>query len=141
MLRTKKLVGQGYTLNLRYTFESFMVGTMIYYNTPLSQFLCDLVICWCVIYIHRIWPHRIWLVILLIPRRVRGHSRRGLLFPGIYSYTWVFPSVSVVLSVTLFSALSCLWTDDFRLLDDGRLFPSLYFLNVALLSCLSILVV
>ena len=34
--------------NWRSTFNSFMVDTMIYYNTPLSQFLFDLVLCWCV---------------------------------------------------------------------------------------------
>ena len=44
--------------------------------------------------------HRIWLVILLIPWRVRGHSRCSLLFPGAYSHTWVFSSVRAVLSVT-----------------------------------------
>ena len=53
-----------------------------------------------VYYIPRIWPHRIWLVILFIPRRVRGHNRWSLLFLGTYSHTLGFPSVCVVLSVT-----------------------------------------
>ena len=53
-----------------------------------------------VCYMRRIWPRRVWLVILWIPRRVHGHSRRCLLFLGTYSHTWVFPGVRVVLSVT-----------------------------------------
>ena len=32
---------------------------------------------------------RMWLVMLSIPRRVRGHSRWCLLFSSTYSYTWV----------------------------------------------------
>ena len=42
----------------------------------------------------------ILLVMLLIPRRVRGHSMRSVLFRGTYSHTLVFSSVRVVLSVT-----------------------------------------
>ena len=58
---------------------------------PLSLFLCNLVLFWCV-YIHRIWPIPIWLVILLIPRRMRGHIRWSLHFTDTctctYSHTW-----------------------------------------------------
>ena len=46
--------------------------------------------------------HRIWLVILFVPRRVRGHSMRSLLFPGTYSHTWVFTSVRVVFTRLVF---------------------------------------
>ena len=50
----------------------------------------------------------------------------GLLFPGTYSHTSVFPKVHVFLGVTFITSLLCLWTNEFRLTDDGRLFPSLY---------------
>ena len=54
-----------------------------------------------VCYIHRIWPHRVWLVILSIPRQVRSHSKWILLFQGTFSHSLVFPSVQVVLNVML----------------------------------------
>ena len=75
-----------------------------YYNTPLSQFfvwpspLFTVDMC----YISRTWPHRIWLVILLIPRRMRGNNMRSLLFPGTYSDTWVFPECSCCLGCSIF---------------------------------------
>ena len=73
-----------------------------------------------------------WLLhvyILLIPGWVRGHRRLSLLFPGTYSHIWVFPTVRVSWLWHLFPALLCLWTNDFRLTDCRRLFPSLYFLS------------
>ena len=63
-----------------------------------------------VCYIHWIWPCRIWLVILLLPQRVRGHNKWSLLFPDNYSLTWVF-QVSVLSWVWhLFPTLLSLWT-------------------------------
>ena len=87
-LLTKKLVEE----NWRYTFESFMVDTMIRCSITILPFRSF------------VWPspQLMWLVILLIPHRVRGHIRRRLLFLCTYSSTWVFPSVRVVLSVTIF---------------------------------------
>ena len=49
----------------------------------------------------------------------------NLLFPGTYSHTWVFLSARVVLSVTLIPGFVVIM--DSRLMDDGRLFSSLYF--------------
>ena len=60
-----------------------------------------------------ILPHWIWLVILFIPRQVRDHNSWSLLFPSIYSHTWVFPFVRVVLSVIFIPDGLCLWTNDF----------------------------
>ena len=48
---------------------------------------------------------------------------KHLFFQGTYSHTLVFPCVLVVLSVTFIPCLLCLWTNGFRLTDDGRLFP------------------
>ena len=79
-----------------------------------------------VCYINRIWPHRVRLVILLILRWVRGHSRRHLLLPNTYSHIWVFPIVRIVFSVTFIPGFSWLWTNGILLTDDGWLFPSLY---------------
>ena len=50
------------------------------------SFYSDLVLCWCVL--HAPYLTLLDLVILLIPRRLRGHSRWSLLFPGTYSHTW-----------------------------------------------------
>ena len=70
------------------------------YNTPLLQFLCYLVFCWCMKYNTRLAPNRIWLVILLITQLLPGHSRWSLLFLDTYSHPWVFPIVHVDLIVT-----------------------------------------
>ena len=73
-----KPVDQDYMLeNWTSTFESFMVDTMIWYNIMILPFQnfgmtqSSVDVC----YIHRILPHRLWLVILLIPRRRHGHGR------------------------------------------------------------------
>ena len=79
----------------------------------------------------RVWPHLIWLVILLILWRVYEHSMWSLLFPGTYSHTWVFPSIRIVFSVTFIPGLFVHWTNDFRLRNNGRLLPSLYFVVYA----------
>ena len=51
-----------------------------------------------------VWVHyRVQVIIFLIPRWVRGHSRWSLLFPGTYSH-----SVNVVLNVTFIP--DWLWT-------------------------------
>ena len=51
-IRTNKLVDQGYTLeNWRSSFESVIVDTILYCHTPLAQFLCDPVLCWCALHL------------------------------------------------------------------------------------------
>ena len=80
-----------------------MVDTMNSYNItilrdPLSQF-CLTYVSVDMRYIQRIWPHRIWLVILLIPRRMRGHNMWNTLPRHIFTHL-AFPSVRVVFSVT-----------------------------------------
>ena len=105
-------------------------------TTPLSRYSCDLVLCWCV-YTGFDFNGYDWLYSLL--RRVRGHSRWNLLPPGTYSHTCVSPSVLVVSNATLIPGLLCLWTNDYRLTDDGRLFPSLY-LNKLIISTTQIIV-
>ena len=70
-----------------------------HYNTPLSQFLCDLVLCWCVLHTPDLTPPDIT-GYTLESTAGAWHIRWRLLFPGPYSHTWVFPSVCVVLSVT-----------------------------------------
>ena len=41
------------------------------------------------------------------------------------SYTWILPSIRVIVFYSN-SQLMYIWTNDFRLTDDGRLFPSLH---------------
>ena len=53
-----------------------------------------------------------------------------LTLPGHLFTQLRFPSVHVVPSVKFIPVLLCLWTNDFRLTDGGRLFPSLYFDNI-----------
>ena len=65
------------------TLESFMVEATIFKNIEITPFY-SFCVTWYfvdVCYTHHIWPHRIWLVILLIRRRIRDHSRWSLLFP------------------------------------------------------------
>ena len=52
-------------------------------------------------------------------------TKAGLLSPGTYSRTWVFPSVRVALIVTFILGFVLLWTNYFRLPDGGRSFTSL----------------
>ena len=93
-----------------------------YYDTPLSKILCDHMLCWCLLH------KPIWLVILLIPWWVCGHNRSSLHFPGTHSHNWVFPECPCCIVCDIYSR-PCyfLWTNGFRLTDNVRLFPSLYF--------------
>ena len=94
-----------------------------HYDYSLSQFLCDVVLCWCVLHT----PYIIWLVILLNPQRIWATTSEVDSFRATI-HTLGFSRVSVLSWVWhLFPALLSLWTDGFRLTDDGRLFPSLYF--------------
>ena len=59
-LLTKKLVDQGYTLEkLKIYFRKFYgrySDLVQHYNTYISQFLCDLFLCWCVLHIPDLTP-------------------------------------------------------------------------------------
>ena len=84
---------QGYTLaKLKICFRKFYGrynDQLQHYITSLSHVLCDSYVDVC--YIHRIWPNRILvLVMLLILRRGRDHIRWSLLSTRTYSHTWVF---------------------------------------------------
>ena len=99
----------------RSTFKSFMVDTMIWNNITIfllhsfgvTLFSVD------VCYIHRIWSHWIWLIILLIPRRLLAWPHHVKFTLSRYVSTSLgFPRVCVVLSVTFIPGLvPWIWTN------------------------------
>ena len=106
-----------------------MVDTMIYYNITIfpfhNFFVTYLVLCWCVL---QTGFELTGLVIILIPWVCVTTSGEvysswvpihTLGFFRLFVLSWVWH---------LFTALLYFWTNDFRLTDDGRLFPSLYLL-------------
>ena len=112
-----------------YTFEKMKIYCRIYfsryndllqhYNTPLSQFVCDLILCWCVLHTPDLTPpdmtgYTLDSVAGAWPQKVKFTLPEHLFILG---FSWV---------CCLECALSWLWTNGFRLTDDGRLFPSLY---------------
>ena len=99
MYWSHSFVDQGYTI------EKFKIYFRKFYGryNDLVQYSPFAICVWPIVdvcHIPRTCPHRIWLIIPLVPPRVSGHSSRSILFLGTYSYTWVFPSVRVVLGAT-----------------------------------------
>ena len=107
-LFTKTLIDHVYTLEkMKIYFRKFYgryYELLQHYNTSLSQFLCDQSSV-DMRYINRIWRHLIWLVILLIPRRLRGHIGWTLLLLGTYSHTLVFLRIRAVFGATFASGI------------------------------------
>ena len=101
--------------------KGVMVDTKSYYNTPLSQFVCDLVLCWCVLHTPDLTSTDVtgYSYTLDFTTR-RGHNMWSLTFPG----TWVSPSIRVALSEIFIVGFVMFMEYWFN--NSGWLFPSLY---------------
>ena len=104
-LLTRKLFDQGYMLESLFSKVVWSIqwsgATLQYSHFSVLHDLLPIDAC----YIPRIWLHRIWLILLLIPRRVRGHITWSLLFSRTYSHTWRFPECSCWLQCNIYSSL------------------------------------
>ena len=103
--------------------ESFMVDTMIWYNTtsPFAVFVWPSPMLVCVTYTGYDWLYA-WFHGGACPLQVT------FTLPGHLFIHLGFPERPCCLE-SLFPALLCLWNNDIWLTDDGRLFPSFIFTN------------
>ena len=102
-----------------------MVDTMMYYNITIFPFLCELVLCSCLLHTPDLTSHKLSGYTLDYTAGAWPHEGKFTLL-GTYSHTWVLPSVRVALSVTFILGLLYLWTYDLILTDGKRLIPSLH---------------
>ena len=119
----KRLLGKDTCLkNLRSTFESFIVDTMIYVYSPFTVCLYSFVelrICTPDLTSPGMTGYTLDLTASSLSQQVKftlpGQLLTHLCFPDCPCWVW-----------HLFPALLCLWTNDFKLTKDGRILPSFY---------------